>query len=303
MDLDHALAERARRQHGVFNVRQARDLGFTSTMTRTRRQQGRWLTLAPRVFIINGTPVTWHAKVLAACLSTGGVASHRTAAALHRVRGFEPGRVEVSVARPVQRWPPNATVHRSKDLHRFGPITLDGIPSTPVPRLVVDLGAVVSFQRFETAVDDLLGRKLLTWDDAVLALSAHSRQGRNGCGPLRSLLLERYGEHLPESVLERIFLRLLVDRGLRQPVPQHEIHDQRGFIARVDFAYPDHAIAIELDSVRYHLDAITFERDHAKRSRLMAAGWTVLAFTWQMVVGDPVGVVRTIEKVLTRAAA
>jgi hypothetical protein len=297
-DLDHRLADCARRQHGLFTSAQARGLGFTPAMTRTRRERGRWRALAPGVLIVNGTPVTWHAKVLAACLSTGGVASHRTAAVLHDVRGFQPGAVELTVSRPHRLRDREATVHRSKDLSHCEPVTIERIPTTSVTRLVVDLGAVVPFPRYEAAVDDLIGRRLLTWDDAVVILAAHSRQGRNGCGPLRSLLTERYGEHLPESVLERTFLRLLRHHGIAEPVPQHEIHDRRGFVARVDFAYPNRGVAIELDSIRYHLDATTFERDHDKRARLTAAGWTVLAFTWRMVIEDAHGVTTAVRRVI-----
>jgi hypothetical protein len=301
-DLDRRLADVARRQHGVFSTADVRALGFSPRMVRTRRDGGRWQELAHGIHILNGTPVTWPTKVMIACLATGGIASHHTAAVLHQVRGFRPGRVEVTIDRALRRRAQDATIHRSKDLWRCSAVTIDQIPTTPVSRLVVDLGAVVSFARYEAAVDDLIGRQLLSWDDALLVLGAHSRQGRNGCGPLRALLEERYGEHLPESVLEQAFLRVLRERGVEEPTPQHEICDRLGFVARVDFAYPDRGIAIELDSVRYHLDAETFEKDHVKRARLTATGWTVLAFTWHMVVDHPGNVAATVDRVLTAAA-
>jgi hypothetical protein len=301
-DLDRRLAARARLQHDLFTLGQARDLGFTAAMIRIRRERGSWHELAPRVLIVNGTPILWRTKVMAACLSSGGIASHRTAAALHQVRGFSAGPIELTVARSHRLRPRDAILHRSKDLHRGQPLVIDQIPTTSVRRLVVDLGAVVPYHRFEAAVDDLIGRQRLTWDEAVLALAAHSRKGRNGCGPLRRLLDERCGVGVPESVLERTFLRMLTDRGVPLPVCQHEIRDRRGFIARVDFAYPDQGIAIELDSIRFHLDAATFERDHDKRARLAAAGWTVLAFTWRMVVDDPFGVASTVHRLLAEAA-
>jgi very-short-patch-repair endonuclease len=301
-DLDRLLADQARRQHGLITVSQARMLGFSDKMIRVRRHRGRWQALAPDVFIVNGAPVMWATEVMAAGLATGGVASHRTAAVLHEVRGFRPGPVELTVPYRVSRRAPGAIVHRSKDLELCTPVTINGIPTASANRLVVDLGAVVSFPRYEAAVDDLLGRGLITWDDALIALNAHSRKGRNGCGPLRALLEERFGEHLPESVLERVFLQLLRDRQLDEPVPQFIIHDHLGFVARVDFAYPDLRVAIELDSVRYHLDAATFEKDHAKRARLAAAGWTVLAFTWHMVVDHPAQVTDAVRRVLNAAA-
>jgi very-short-patch-repair endonuclease len=301
-DLDRLLADRARPQHGLVTTSQARALGFSDKMIRVRRQASRWQALAPDVFIVNGAPVTWATKVMAGCLATGGVASHRTAAVLHDVRGFRPGPVELTVPYTISRRAPGAIVHRSKDLERCSPVLIDHTPTTSVSRLVVDLGAVVPFSRYEAAVDDLIGRRLISWDDALIVLEAHSRKGRNGCGPLRALVEQRFGEHLPESVLERVFLQLLRDRQLDEPVPQYEVHDHAGFIARVDFAYPDRRVAVELDSVRYHLDAPTFEKDHIKRARLTAAGWKVLAFTWHMVIDHPVQVTDAVRRVLLAAA-
>ena len=51
-------------------------------------------------------------------------------------------------------------------------------------------------------------------------------------------------------------------------------------IAQVDLAYPDCRVAIELDSVRFHLNRDAFVRDARRRNRLMLAGWNVLSFTW-----------------------
>jgi very-short-patch-repair endonuclease len=53
-----------------------------------------------------------------------------------------------------------------------------------------------------------------------------------------------------------------------------------------------------LDGVRWHLPAQRFEKDHAKRARLQAAGWTVLAYTWRMVIDDPSAVIRSLRSVL-----
>jgi very-short-patch-repair endonuclease len=299
------LSTLASRQLGLVTRAQAATHGYSAAMVRARLRRGRWL-LAPDVFLVSGSPVTWPTKVLAACLATGGMASHRSAAALHDVEGFRPGRVEISVARgaPGSRVAvPEVTVHRSGDLEGCRPVMVGRVPTTGAARLAVDLGAVVPRWRHERAVDDLIARRLLTWDDAVDALLAHARRGRRGVGALRELIERRGGDDVPASVLERAFVRLLRRRGLPEPVLQHEILDQHGFAARVDIAYVTERVAIELDGLRWHLPAQTFEADHRKRARLTAAGWTVLAFTWRMVTDDPDGVVASLRSVLGRERA
>jgi hypothetical protein len=300
------LATIAARQLGLLTRVQALDHGCSAAMIRSRVRRGIWLPAAAGVYRVAGAPVTWTTGVLAACLATGGVASHRTAAVLHRVDGFRPGRVEITVGRgsPGSRvGTGGVTVHRSRDLDLAGTVRVDGVPTTDPARLAVDLGAVIPADRFDRAVDDLVGRRLLSWEDALAALLAHARRGRNGVGALRALLEARSGADVPESALERAFLRVLANHRVPEPVLQHEIVDGAGFVARVDAAYPEARVAVELDGLRWHLPADRFEDDHRKRARLAAAGWTVLAFTWPMLMGHPGGVVDAVRSVLGRNGA
>ena len=85
---------------------------------------------------------------------------------------------------------------------------------------------------------------------------------------------------------------------LPPPEPQVAIYDHRGFVAQVDYAYPQHKVAIELDSKRWHLNGVSFEEDRRKRNRLKAAGWTVLELTWHAIFTDPRAVIALIGEVL-----
>ena len=51
-------------------------------------------------------------------------------------------------------------------------------------------------------------------------------------------------------------------------------------IGRVDLAYPDRNLAIELDSVRWHHNLHNFSHDRQRHNQLLLAGWDVLNFTW-----------------------
>ena len=48
-----------------------------------------------------------------------------------------------------------------------------------------------------------------------------------------------------------------------------------------------HRVAIELDSVRFHLNRESFVADPRRRNRLTLAGWTVLSFTWDDYINHP----------------
>jgi very-short-patch-repair endonuclease len=74
-------------------------------------------------------------------------------------------------------------------------------------------------------------------------------------------------------------LRLLFRRtGLPAPVAQFRVFDEEGFVARVDFAYPDLKIAVEYDGL-WHGRRQAFLDDRRRLNRLAAAGWIVLHVT------------------------
>jgi very-short-patch-repair endonuclease len=67
--------------------------------------------------------------------------------------------------------------------------------------------------------------------------------------------------------------------GLPRPVLQHEVvcGDDR---FRLDLAYPDPMIGIELDG-SIHRRRDIWEADHARQNALILVGWTLLRFTWR----------------------
>jgi hypothetical protein len=74
-------------------------------------------------------------------------------------------------------------------------------------------------------------------------------------------------------------LRLLLHRSaLPAPVAQFTVRDTEGFVARVDFAWPDHRLAVEYDGL-WHRDPAQFAADRRRLNRLTAAGWRVVFVT------------------------
>ncbi len=300
-DADRAVALTAHRQHGLITRRRALELLSSSAIDR-RLAAGRWQALERSVYVISGAPITWRTKVLAACLATGGVASHRSAAVLHRVDRFREGRPEISVPVRSRFDVVDARVHQSSDFDRFRLVRIDGIPVTPLPRMAVDLGGVVAYPSYRAAIESVIGDGRVSWEQLAQALMVHARAGRTGVGALRRFLEANMGKELDASALERAFFGLCPDSSLPVPERQVSIYDDEGFIARVDFAYTRWKVVIELDSRTFHLRSESFESDRAKRNRLVAAGWTVLEITWDAVMRNPQRVLRLIERTLARCA-
>jgi very-short-patch-repair endonuclease len=281
-DIDRQVAWLATRQHGLITAEQVSALPALRPIARRRVSTGRWVKVAEGVYRIGGAQVTVESQVLAAVLAggDGAVASHRTAGLLWGLDGCRPGMPEVTVPRGRRYRPAGVRVHQSTDLHLVRPVLRNGIPTTPPARTLLDLGAVVPLGRVHLALDDARRRRLVTWDDLLATLVAHARRGRGGVAKLRAILDEHFGEvAVTDSGFERLVVARLVQAGLPTPMLQHEVVvDGRTF--RLDLAYPDRRVAIELDG-SVHLRRDVWEADHARQNALVLAGWVVLRFTWR----------------------
>lgn len=291
MALPPRLTTLAATQHGLLRRPQLLDAGVApATITRWCRD-GRLGVIGSGLYRIAGTPETYPQRVMAGCLATDGLASHRSAAVLCGLSGFQAELVEVT-ARSGRRAPTTVDrLHQTRDLEARRGRPRHGVPCVRPTRLALDLAAHIptrdlTVARFDDAIEELVRRRLTDWR----SLARAARQGRDERCPGAAHLHDIVAEYLDdgaESRLERRFLQVVRTAGLPEPVPQVRISDGDGFIARVDFAWPEAKVAAELDSRRHHLTAAAFENDRIKRERLRRAGWWVLELTHRRLRDDP----------------
>jgi hypothetical protein len=101
----------------------------------------------------------------------------------------------------------------------------------------------------------------------------------------------------PETRLRLLMLRA----GLPTPAAQYRVFDDVGFVARLDFAYPDLKLAIEYDGA-WHGRPGELGRDRSRLNRLFAAGWEVV-FVTAADMHDPDGLLRRIIRARARRSA
>lgn len=249
------------------------------------------------------TPSTPMSRLLAAWVAYGGLASHRSAAALHRIDGYQLDVVELSVAHGSNRAVKGVCFHQSTQLDLAKPVDRDGILVTGRARTVLDLAAVVPRRRLDRTVDAVLRDGQLRVSDLWGVLASHCRRGRPGCAALKASLEERFADgSVPLSEWSRMVAELLADAGLDYPALEHRVHDACGaFVAQVDLAYPAHRVAIELDSARWHDNRESFVDDRRRRNEITLAGWDVLNFTWNDYANRPRALCETVVRALERS--
>jgi hypothetical protein len=298
------LAKLAEGQHGLVTLDQIDQLGISRPMLARMLRAGRLVRVAPRVFLVHGAPFTWQRRVLAECLSVGpyAVASHRSAAALYGLDGFDQLRV-VHLSVPLHRQPrrrPDVRVHRSPDYDLIRRTVRQRVPVTDPTRLLLDLYA--SEPNRHVARRGLFSarkKKLVSWPELFECLEAHARPGRRGIASLREdvELYSRIG--CPETSYEDRIRELLVGAGLPEPHMQHWV-TAGGRRYRFDAAYPEGKVGLEYKSRAHHLTDEAFETDPVRDADLSIEGWVVIHVTRAHLWNDPDGVVRRVARALSR---
>jgi len=248
-----------------------------------------WLVeRVPGVLAVTGHPDTWEQRLTLATLAGGGhaVASHRSAARLHGLDGFD---CETSVELTVHnrhrlRLPAaiGATIHHVDRLDtELDVVVLSGIPATGLARTLADLGSVCTTSEVRRALTDVRRRgSSIQWIRET-AKRCH-RPGQAGSGQLLRLLdaIPHEGG-VPESWFEELLAECLADPAIPPVVAQYRILDRHGaFVARVDLAIPSVRLGIEAHSRRFHFGPEAGPLDEQRDLAAAAVGWELLYVGW-----------------------
>jgi very-short-patch-repair endonuclease len=292
----HWVPEVAWRQDGVFTPAQAIRAGATPKQVRRFREEGHWRRVIGVGLTRRGLDVTPGRLVQAGCLTwPGAVAAFTTAAAFHRLPVPADGLFHAVVLRR-RHARPGMVPHE--------------IPLGPDDVVPFGAGAVTTASR---TVLDCLGRlpgedaeRLVTWAATreivtaeLLARAIDTRSPAWGTRALRRALADVDRGAL--SAAEQRLHRLLDRDRLRGWEADVQVHDGDGLVGRVDVLFPAAKVVIEVDGYAYHSRA-AFQADRTKQNRLIAAGYTVLRFTWADLTERPEAVLKAIRTATTTRA-
>lgn len=234
------------------------------------------------------------AEIRAGVTALRGVASHEDAALLLGIDLVTaPAVRHVTVARRRSRLArPGTKVHRA-DVDRT--LLVDGIPVTTGARTVLDLCRSLPFSEAVAAGDSALREGRVGLPELIDA--AAQLPPALGRPQVRAVVARL--DPLSGSVLESLCRLVLEDAGLRPFETQHVVRVGRRTIGRVDFAWPEHRLVVEVDGFAFHADRASYRNDRRRANELVLAGWRVLRFSWEDVVGSPEVVVDQVRRALS----
>ena len=289
---DHEIGHLAGRQYGVVSRKQLLDAGISRRSIARRIEKGTLWTVHRGVFGVGHLPTNNKGRLMAALLAAGpgSAVSHRAAAHLW---GFEDGPTPPEISAMRSRGTLSGIIiHRPRSLDE-DVVEHEGLQVTTPARTLVDLCSSLSANHVARLCTEAQIQRLVTRSE--LAEMLDRSYGRRGINKLKRFARE---ETPPtRSQLERRFVRLVANAGL--PAPRtNETLLIGGRYREVDAHWPDHKLAVELDSYKIHGVRDHFESDRERDVDFVIDGWRVVRFTWARLRDDRAAVIRDLEQLL-----
>jgi len=288
MNLDEYII----RHDAVLSARQARTFLSKSGVQR-RLASGKWQAVATGVYLVSGHRRSPRAQARIAVLSVGddkvlgGVAAAWWLDMVDR----EPRKHLVYTPTLGRHARSSATVvvcHRELDPSDV--VVVDGLNVTARPLTVLDAAAELGI----AVIDSALLTGVVTLPELM---AAHRRYpGRRGIGAVSRFLalLESGARSEAERVVVTLFRKARITGWVAN-------HPAIGYL--IDFAFPAEKLAVEIDGFGCHRDVTAFQHDRTRRNKLVAAGWTVLNYTWADLLERPHQVASEVVAMRRRLAA
>jgi len=280
-------------QGGVFSRRQALAAGYTHEQIQERLGDGRWVRLRHGQYserVDSGHLPPWerelqlHRRLVHAAVNSmqpgTAVVSHHSALIMHGVPVWDADLSEVQLTRS-SGWRKGAVAgvrHHRGQLSGSDVDEVDGLKVTAVARALVETAGTGAFEAAVVSADAALRGGRLSDDEVrrVLELTEYWPGGPT----IRAALA--FANPLAESVGESRLRVLMHQQGLPAPGLQVTYRDADGFVARVDFDFPDQNTVVEFDGLLKYADGAreALIQEKFREDRLRAMGLEVVRTTW-----------------------
>ncbi len=294
---DERIAAIAGTQRGRGSRAQLRAAGVSQGQVARRLRRGLLRREHAGVYTVISGESIYLGRETAALLACGerAVLSHASAAAVWGIAEYSAGPVEVTVVasdRGKQRQ--GVRAHRAAKLLDDEIAVHQHLPITSPARTLIDRAGQLSPRDLERELDEAsVVLELVTRSQLRAAIERAPR--RKGVQVLAKLL-DRRGSAITRSEAEERFLKLV--RGAGLPAPQTQV---KIGAYTVDFFWPAHRVAFEIDGFRFHTSRRAFDRDRRKEPALKAAGVDPNRVSRDQVRYEPFAVVAYVASALARA--
>jgi hypothetical protein len=266
--------------HGVVSIAKIRSFGVSRRTAHGLVTAGDLVPILPGVLRSGHWPLGPEQLMVAACLRNSGAAiGFVTAARLWNLRRLPTdARIHLLVAHGRSPEMPGVVVHRCRKIDPVDVVERpDGIRLTSPPRTLFDSADMLGVERATSVLEQLIdaGRGSFAVHVDTWTRLAHSR--RPGTRTMAKVVRSRPAwQAALQSDLEARVLAEIARQELPTPIPQYPLTVPGAGAIRIDFAWPELRVAVEVDHPLWHIDR---HKDIRRDRKLGLLGWSTPRIT------------------------
>ncbi len=276
--LPRPLLSRARDQRGLLTIEQ---LSRSSVSSRARSElltSGMIVPVHRGVYRLASHDSSFEQRCLAACLAAPDAAiSGPSAGRLWDLRKMRTDDIHLLAGRRIKL--DGVTAHRSDLLAATDVEHRGGLRLLRPHRLACDLAWFLGDEDFESVIEQMLDRRLITVASLRSTVRRFVAPGRPGSDRLARVVDARPAWRKPvDSDLELRVWRALAERGVEM-VRQHRVRLDDGAVVFLDLADVESRFAVEVDHVTWHGGRLDAQADKRRDRGMSRLGWLVSRVT------------------------
>lgn len=279
---DARLARWFADNQSIISITEAAALGVGDRALHRRHAAGLVEREHPGVYRDAAVPRTATTRLRAALAArpTAFVSGH-SLMRLYDVRGEWSDRPEITLLGSDEHVPLDGVrMHRIDRIEPHDRHRRHGLPVLAPPLGLLTLGASAPPWKVKTAVHDMVFQGHTAVPLLVRALKQYAASGRNGVTSFRAGVrsLDK-GGRATQTNLELVVLDPIhAAPAIPEPHVQHLVVDGDGAKRRLDIAWPEHGLDLEVDGDRWHLSARDKSAMRVRDRALAAVGYE----TWRV---------------------
>ena len=285
------IARIAVAQDGVFTLHQAEAAEVDRRIVHRAALDGVVTSIRHGVYRFTATPLSAEREIRAAVygVGAGARASHESSLRLHQVPNIPFDRPVVSVPPGRRANHSDVRIHRLVDQHPEHLAEIDGVPTTSLPRAIVDVSSVFSRPRMEWLLDEATITKRIVTPGAIARVHRQvNHRGRRHIARLGELLDARTSTgSVPRSTLERKMDEMLALTPLATPARECPVPSLAPGAGFADRAWEDAMLILEVDGRTYHERRIAMRRDRSRDRAAGLLGWHTVRVLDEEVDDEP----------------
>ena len=282
-------------QCGVVRRDQLHDLGVPPRTLARRIDEGLWIPRGRRVLVFAATPDTLLTESLisAHAFHPESVLTGFSALAVRGELGKDPWSVVAPESRPWVLLPTCRKTSARVLRVPVGPTQpLMGVRVASRDQIIADLLRLLSAGEAQTLAYRLAQRMRAATVVAIIEKALEGLGQAPGAQQLKGMI--RSLSNGAQSEAEQEIISILMEAGFQGFIANYPTRI-RGRLYRIDVAFPEYQLAIEVDGFAFHSTSSQLQGSNARQNDLVSDGWTVQRYTWTDLMSTPDVVLRAIQ--------